>query len=191
MRGCFLISGIYKIENLITHEVYIGQSKDISLRFKQHMDCAKNNVKGLLYYAMRKYGVENFSFEIIKITYDLDLWERFFIYWYDSCNRKFGYNLTSGGQAGNRRFDDFTYTDEIKLKMKQKSLERWKDPEYRQKVIKFQNLGRKSEKFKKLRSEATSNMWKTGKFDKQKEKLSKHWMGVKKIRTNKVKDERI
>lgn len=30
------ISGIYKIENLINHKVYIGQSKDIKSRFNQH-----------------------------------------------------------------------------------------------------------------------------------------------------------
>ena len=30
------ISGIYKIENLINHKVYIGQSKDINKRWSRH-----------------------------------------------------------------------------------------------------------------------------------------------------------
>ena len=30
------VSGIYKIENLINHKVYIGQSKNIYARWKQH-----------------------------------------------------------------------------------------------------------------------------------------------------------
>ena len=70
------ISGIYKIENLINHKVYIGQSKDINKRWSRHRT-NEHNIH--LRRAFEKYGIENFSFEILIETYDLDYWEIFLI----------------------------------------------------------------------------------------------------------------
>jgi group I intron endonuclease len=59
--------GIYKIENQINQKVYIGQSTNISTRWRRHRSEANNlNNSYPLYCAMRKYGLENFSFEIIE-----------------------------------------------------------------------------------------------------------------------------
>ena len=60
--------GIYKIENLITHKVYIGQSKNIKNRWKEHI-YALNNDKHINIYLQRawnKYGQENFNFESLE-----------------------------------------------------------------------------------------------------------------------------
>lgn len=38
-----MTSGIYKIENTINGKIYIGCSKDIEKRFKQHRLKSKNN----------------------------------------------------------------------------------------------------------------------------------------------------
>lgn len=66
----FHTTGIYKIENLINHKCYIGQSVKIEQRWKNHKITAKNlndkNYDNPLYRAIRKYGIENFSFEIIE-----------------------------------------------------------------------------------------------------------------------------
>ena len=108
-----VISGIYKIENLINHKVYIGQSKDIYQRWYTHKrasfnkNCREHNYP--LYRAIRKYGIENFSFEIIKETYDLDYWEIFLIQIYHSLSNEFGYNLREGGNG------TFILTEEQKL----------------------------------------------------------------------------
>ena len=91
------ISGIYKIENLINHKVYIGQSKDIKSRLYQHKHCESNKH---LKHAFKKYGIENFSFEIIKETYDRNYWEIFLIQIYHATDDNFGYNIECGGTYG-------------------------------------------------------------------------------------------
>lgn len=93
----FAVSGIYKIENKINHKVYIGQSKNIRVRFYTHIyNCFTLNKNHPLYCAIRKYGINKFTFTIIKKTYDLDLWEVFFIKLYNSANSEYGYNILTG-----------------------------------------------------------------------------------------------
>ena len=36
MEAIKMSIGIYKIENLVNHKVYIGQSKNIERRFREH-----------------------------------------------------------------------------------------------------------------------------------------------------------
>ena len=62
--------GIYKITNNITNKVYIGQSGRIENRFNNHIKSSQIE-SGKQYYDemycdMRKYGVENFKFEILE-----------------------------------------------------------------------------------------------------------------------------
>ena len=90
------IQGIYKIKNIINNKIYIGQSQDILLRFKQH----KRNIyyckKHLLYNSFRKYGIENFEFIIIEEVKDvnmLDLREQCWLDYYQSYLSEKGYNL--------------------------------------------------------------------------------------------------
>lgn len=93
--------GIYKIENKINQKVYIGQSTNITTRWRRHRGEANNLDNSYpLYLAMRKYGLENFSFEIIEecSKEDLDSRERYWIKEFDSYYN--GYNQTSGGQTG-------------------------------------------------------------------------------------------
>ena len=88
--------GIYKIENLINHKVYIGQSIDIERRFRNHINY---EVNPYLKRAFEKYGIKNFSFEIIKETKDLDYWEIFLIQIYRATDKRYGYNSDFGGNA--------------------------------------------------------------------------------------------
>lgn len=93
--------GIYKITNLITGKVYIGQSRDIKARWEKHKSVYKNqeNHRYKLYRAMNKYGLQNFLFEVIqecKID-QLNEKEQYWIQFYDSYNN--GYNMTLGGDG--------------------------------------------------------------------------------------------
>ena len=101
---------IYKITNQLNNKVYIGQTiKAAEQRWKEHLNHSKgncvNDANKHLYCAMRKYGVENFTFEVIQDNIDtqenLDKAE---IYWIDYYNSFLeGYNETFGGQKGHRK----------------------------------------------------------------------------------------
>jgi len=89
---------IYKITNNYDDNVYIGQTRNKPQdRWGAHKGDARNGHKSFLYNAMRKHGIENFSFEVIEEVDDERLNERE-IYWisqFDSFHN--GYNLTLGG----------------------------------------------------------------------------------------------
>ena len=94
--------GIYKIENLINGKVYIGQSVHIERRWQEHcMDSAQSIISS----AIRKYGVENFSFEVLKecTVEELDELEKAYIKEYGSLV-PFGYNIDSGGSSNHTSF---------------------------------------------------------------------------------------
>ena len=61
------IIGIYKITNTVTGDFYIGGSKDVKKRLAVHkcQSTWKNHPNNPLYQDMRKYGLENFVFEIL------------------------------------------------------------------------------------------------------------------------------
>lgn len=101
--------GIYKIENLINHHCYIGQSVNISKRWRSHKVAAYNTNDSRyeypIYKAIRKYGLSNFSFEVLEECSKEKLNERE-IYWIEYYNSwQNGYNQTPGGDnVGNKTF---------------------------------------------------------------------------------------
>lgn len=97
------ICGIYKITNLVNGKVYIGQSQDIYIRWYDHKKSSRKKKKNIaLYYAFAKYGIENFSFEIVEECplEELDEKEILYIKKYNSYinwENANGYNMTVGG----------------------------------------------------------------------------------------------
>ena len=75
------ISGIYKITNNITGDLYIGSSKDIKRRWANHK-CPftwERHPGMKLYQAFINYGLDNFTFNIIEETTDLHNREQYYI----------------------------------------------------------------------------------------------------------------
>lgn len=97
--------GIYKITNIISNKVYIGQSINIEKRWGAHRTKPFNEkstqYNSPLYRAIRKYGLSAFTFEVLEecLPSMLDQKEQFYIQLYKSNNSDFGYNLTAGGQT--------------------------------------------------------------------------------------------
>lgn len=90
---------IYKITNLLSGKVYIGQTNDVNKRKYTHFYNARNNDQRYLYRAIRKYGKQNFIIETIEQCEDelSNDREQYWIEYYDSTNHDKGYNLTLGG----------------------------------------------------------------------------------------------
>ena len=97
-------TGIYKITNKTNNKCYIGQSVNIEKRWYNHKYSYKNsNTKdynSTFHTALRKYGINNFSFEIIEEC-DIDSLNEREIYWIEFYNSYYrGYNETPGGDNG-------------------------------------------------------------------------------------------
>lgn len=103
--------GIYKITNLVNNKSYIGQSIDIDRRFKSHKNYPLENSNYPLYRAFRKYGIDNFSFEVLEecSIKELDEKEIYYIKHYDTYNN--GYNQTTGGQGNSNNIIKLSYED--------------------------------------------------------------------------------
>lgn len=93
--------GIYSFKNIVNDKRYIGQSINIESRYTTHLNLAQkedNEVfNKVLYQAFRKYGLENFEFEVLEEV-DRDLLDEREIFWVDKFDTfKNGYNVTKGG----------------------------------------------------------------------------------------------
>jgi len=91
---------IYTITNKTDNKTYVGQTvQDVELRWKDHLKRGSNC--RYLKSAINKYGVDNFVFKLVCITFDnkLDDMEIQYIEQYN-CLAPNGYNLRRGGNSG-------------------------------------------------------------------------------------------
>lgn len=102
------IYSIYKATNLVNHKVYIGfDSKWPTRKTTHHRNLQTSQYEHLVFYkALRKYGWENFFWEVIYQSLDnnhcLNVMEPFFISEYKSYiwdQESNGYNMTRGGDG--------------------------------------------------------------------------------------------
>ena len=101
--------GIYGILNTINYKIYIGKSKNIEKRFRQHLNFLSKNVKDkqvnrFLFNAVKKYGLDNFEFLILEtfMYLDEDLLSDAELNWIDlqsSTDPNYGYNLTRSSSS--------------------------------------------------------------------------------------------
>lgn len=96
---------IYKITNLVNNKVYVGQTKTcINLRFKNH--CHSNEPSMPINLALKKYGSENFTIEVLDIADNIDDLNAKEIYWISKLNSltPSGYNIRCGGDRPPQSF---------------------------------------------------------------------------------------
>lgn len=86
-------SGIYKIINLINQKIYIGRSNNIFARINSHGIAYKKG-KVPLYNAIRKYGKENFTYDVIEYCAPEKTIEQevYWINFFNPSNNLIGYN---------------------------------------------------------------------------------------------------
>lgn len=156
---------IYKITNTANSKIYIGYDtgkvSDES-RWQYHKKHYKYERNKVLYFAMKKYGIENFVHEVVEEVYTIETLidkEIFYIDFFQSHQPTIGYNRTLGGDGG----DTFSIrsaesqeltrnkmresaikwwatvdTDSRKDLLKQLNKEKWKNttPEQRKEMVK-------------------------------------------------------
>ena len=120
-----MTSGIYKITNKINNKVYIGQSVNIEERWDYHKAVCHWNSQSALYRAFKKYGIENFDFQVIEkvppIKEQLNEREIYWIKYYDAC--KNGYNLTKGGDSFSLRYTIVTPQQVVDIRTRKLNFE--------------------------------------------------------------------
>lgn len=88
---------IYKITNRINGKSYIGQSNNCNRRFQQHI--RGDHCISLIHLAIKKYGIQNFDLTILEHEIeDYNEKEQFWIEYYKTNNRNYGYNILAGGE---------------------------------------------------------------------------------------------
>lgn len=127
---------IYLITNTVNGKIYIGQTiHRLTLRWRKHKTSAASGSDLALHRAIRKYGANNFSVEVIAESFEpfLDALEEFCIRLYCSRSTQYGYNMTPGGGGTGSGPDNHmygkpgwlagkTHSDETKAKLRAKSL---------------------------------------------------------------------
>jgi len=154
-------SGIYQIRNILDNKVYIGSAKILKSRWTTHLWQLENNKHHNIHLqrAYNKYGKENFIFEILYRTNDINELiekENYFILITNCLNQEFGYNIceVAGSSLGRIASEETRQKLSRAKKGKPKSEETRKKmsnyqrnktiPERERIRLKTLNIGRKS-----------------------------------------------
>jgi group I intron endonuclease len=96
---------VYIIQNMINNKLYIGQTRDLQSRWREHRYEARQRTSHPLYRAMRKHGIENFKMlELARFSNrkDASVFERFSILCFRSLSHHAGYNIDLGGHLAGK-----------------------------------------------------------------------------------------
>lgn len=136
---------IYRHVNLTTNKCYIGlTSKTLKSRWNKHLEAVRNGSEYHFHRAIRKYGENDWSSEVLEIVEEQSSalkTEKHWIFKFQSNNHEFGYNSTTGGEGP-------IPNDEVRRKLSISQKKRYENPEERLKIS-------RAAKFRKPVSEET------------------------------------
>lgn len=125
------MQGIYKITNKSNGHCYIGSSVDIKKRWREHRarsviktsEQYKKSYYSRLYCAFRKYGRDNFDYDVLEIVENRDDLIDREKFWYFKYNPE--YNNMVPDRVG--VCVGVKHTEETKLKISKNNAKYWKD----------------------------------------------------------------
>lgn len=172
---------IYRITNNINHKTYIGQHR----YYKSLL--VEDGYMGsgvLLRKSQKKYGIENFTKEIITIAMsrsEADVLEKYYIAKERKENTYGCYNIANGGQGGGQK--GYHHTEEAKKRISETHKGRHVSEETKKKISDyFKGKPRSEETIKKVSESLKGRTpWNKGKHlsEEQKRKLSEAHKGKK------------
>ncbi len=112
---------IYIITNKLNGKQYVGQSRNYLDRWTSHCSY-KDDYSCLLHNAIRKYGKDNFTIELLEDNIpieEIDQREKYYIDYYNTFTN--GYNMTTGGQG----VHGYRHTNNTKQKISNNSEKMW------------------------------------------------------------------
>lgn len=155
-----MIGIIYKYTSP-SGKCYIGQTIHEHTRKQSHKHSAEIGVDTVFYRAVRKYGWNNFTYEVLftidnddktRVKQKLDFMECYYIRKFDTYNN--GYNMTLGGEgiSGNNYHTE-EFKQRLSERMKTNNPAFHMTDEWRQHIGDSQRGKKKSDEFKQQRSE--------------------------------------
>jgi group I intron endonuclease len=153
---------IYKVTNILNDKCYVGQTiKTLKQRQTNHINAMQKGSKFHFHLALRKYGLDNFKWEILETVTDKSILTERETYWitnFDSYNK--GYNMTKWGQQNpmlsekvKRKHLKSVQSKEFKAKLREANTGRLLTEETKKKLSK-QKLGKKNPMYGKTPTNA-------------------------------------
>ena len=141
------ISAVYKITNTVTGDFYIGSSKDVKKRWKEHKcpSSLKRFPNNQLYQDMQKYGVDKFDFQILEVVEEgsLKVAEQQFI---ETLKPTYNSNRANGWDIERRKKYKKEYNKSDKVKEYQKEYQKSDKGKKAQKKYQKSDKGKESQK---------------------------------------------
>lgn len=115
MREQQRITGIYKITNKNNNKVYIGQSQDIALRWRQHKQNYQTMPGWYEEARVESTSIDDFTFEVIQECKkeELDELETYWISYYNSIKQGYNRELPAFGAQQRKGSKVLTYSNEV------------------------------------------------------------------------------
>lgn len=126
--------GVYLITNKVNSKKYVGMSNNIRRRFAEHT-CNYNieNKTTVLARSFRKYGVDNFEFQILEIVNNIEELTEREQYWIKELQTE--YNMNEGGHGNS----GYACSDETKDILRLAGKLQWERMPYHKKQNQIKN----------------------------------------------------
>jgi group I intron endonuclease len=167
---------LYIITNEISGKQYVGIGRNPQGRWSSHKWKAEHGKSSRpLYQAMRRNGIENFSFIVLAKYPTLDKLkeaEQDLIWQLGTNCKEFGYNLSEGGEGTT----GYSHTEEAKVAIGNAAKELWASEDHRTRMQEARTKYWEDPASKERQAEITKGLWESEDYRrKQSESQRRAW----------------